>query len=166
MVAVGASIAFCMRWHYRDALLVWLFPAAYGCHVLEEWALGFPEWSALVVGAPLPRLAFILINLIGVALMCGAAGASVRRERHGWMAVAIATVVLVNALLHIAGSVATGTYSPGLFTAVILYLPLGQLLLLRAWHQADPATVRRGVLAGVAAHAAVIAVATAAARLG
>jgi hypothetical protein len=134
--------------------------------MLEEWAAGFPEWIALVAGAPLPRLAFILINTVGALLMCAAARASVRQERHGWMAVAIATVVLVNTLLHMAGSVATGTYSPGLFTAVILYMPLGQLLLLRAWHQADLVTVRRGVLAGLAAHAAVIAAATAAARLG
>ena len=84
--------------------------------------------------------------------MIAAARASTRREEHGWMAVGIATVVLVNALAHILGSVFTGTYSPGLFSSVILYLPLGQLAILRAWSQTSPRTLRHGILAGIGAH--------------
>ena len=141
-----------VRWHYRDALLVWLFPAAYVVHILEEWFGGFPEWLAIVAGAPLPRPAFLVINIVGLGLMIAAARASTRREEHGWMAVGIATVVLVNALMHILGTVFTGTYSPGLFSSVILYLPLGQLAILRAWSQTSPQTLRHGILAGIAAH--------------
>jgi hypothetical protein len=154
-----------MRWHYRDALLVWLFPAAYGCHILEEWVAGFPEWIRHVAGAPLPRITFVAVNGTAMALLCVAARASIRLERHGWMAVASATVVLVDAVLHIAGSLATGIYSPGLLTAVILYVPLGQLLLFRAWYQSNWAMMRRGVLAGLAAHAATDVFTIAAARL-
>jgi hypothetical protein len=75
------------------------------------------------------------------------------------MALGIATVVLVNALAHILGSVFTGTYSPGLFSSVILYLPLGGLAILRAWSKSSPQTLRHGILAGIAAHGLVSATA-------
>jgi Protein of unknown function with HXXEE motif len=70
-------------------------------------------------------------------------------------------VLLVNGVVHVAGSILTGTYSPGLITGVVLYLPLGQLALIRAWHQAPPRMFLHGVLAGLAAHAVVTATAVA-----
>lgn len=144
-----------MRWHYRDPLLAWLFPVSYAFHLLEEWFGGFPEWLAVIGGRPLPRAAFVAINLIAFTGVLLATRAAIRREEHGWLAISIATLVLVNGLAHIFGSLATRTYSPGLFTAVILYLPLGQLSLLRAWSQADRDRFIRGVGAGVTINAAV-----------
>jgi len=55
-------------------------------------------------------------------------------------------------------------YSPGLFTGVVLYLPLSQLVLLRAWRQADRDVLRRGLVAGIALHTLVFGVALAIAR--
>jgi len=141
-----------MRWHYRDPLLVWLLPLAYAVHILEEWFGGFPEWVALFVGAALPRTAFVAINAAAMAAMILAARATTRRESNGWMAIAIATILLVNGFAHILASVFTGTYSPGLVTGVVLYLPLAQLALLRAWSQADKAMFGRGVWTGIALH--------------
>jgi hypothetical protein len=148
-----------MRWHYRDRLLVWLLPLAYACHILEEWFGGFPEWLAVIVGSPLPRPAFVAINTAAMAAMILAARAATRRESHGWMAVAIATILLVNGIAHVLASLATGTYSPGLITGVVLYLPLAQLSLLRAWSQAEGADFSRGVAAGFALHALVFVIA-------
>ena len=149
-----------MRWHYRDPLLVWLFPAAYGLHILEEWFGGFPEWLAIFGRQPLPRTAFVIINVITLTAMIVAVRAAARREAQGWIAIAVFTAVLTNGVVHIVASVATGSYSPGLFTGVILYLPLGQLALLRAWHQTRSAFAR-GVAAGIAVHAIVSAIALA-----
>jgi hypothetical protein len=148
-----------MRWHYRDRLLVWLLPLAYACHILEEWFGGFPEWLAVIAGSPLPRAAFVVINGVAIALMILAARAATQRESHGWMAIAIATILLVNGIAHILGSLVTGTYSPGLFTGVILYLPLAQLVLLRAWSQAGKGMFGSGVAAGLALHALVVVIA-------
>jgi hypothetical protein len=147
-----------MRWHYRDRLLVWLMPAAYGLHILEEWFGGFPEWPAVLGRNPLPREAFVVINAIALTAMLLAARAAVRREAHGWMAIGIATILLTNGLAHILASLATATYCPGLVTGVILYLPLGNLALLRAWEQAGP-LFARGVWTGLALHALVAAIA-------
>jgi hypothetical protein len=150
-----------VRWHYRDPLLLWLFPAAFAAHVVEESLAGetFPVWLARVAGEPLPFGAFLVINLVGVIVVAGAVGAATRRESAGWLAVAIATLVSLNALLHLAGTVVTAAYSPGLITAVVLYAPLGGLTLLRAGHQMPRAPFLSGVCAGVLAHALVSAVA-------
>ena len=94
-----------MRTHYRSPRLVWLFVWAYGAHILEEWFGGFPEWFSALLGRPLPRPAFILINALALASMALAARAATRLERRGWMAIAIATIVLVNACAHIIGTV-------------------------------------------------------------
>ncbi len=144
-----------MRWNYRDPLLVWLFVAAYAAHLLEEWFGGFPEWLALITGAPLPRDAFVVINAVALVAIVGATRLALRREALGWLAIAIAALLFLNGLLHLLGSIATGTYSPGLVTGVVLYLPLGQLALMRAWTQAPTGFFRRGVLIAIGVHALV-----------
>jgi hypothetical protein len=158
-----------MRWHYRDPLLVWLLPASYALHILEEWFGGFPIWMATVIGSPLPAAAFIVINAVALSAMVLATHAVTRREACGWMGVAIATILFVNALAHVLGTLATRTYSTGLFTSVILYLPLSQLVLFRAWRQAEGAAFRQGVVAGLGLHVLVLAIAfgvSACTRLG
>ena len=144
-----------MRWHYRDPPLVWLLFTAYVAHVVEEWFGGFPEWFALIVGRPLGRGTFLAINGIALVVMAAAVYAVIRREQLGWMAIGIATVLPLNGCVHLLGSIVTGSYSPGLITGVVLYLPLGQLALMRAYHQVPSAFFWRGVAAGVAAHAVV-----------
>ena len=152
------------RFHYRDPLLVWLLPAAYACHLLEEFFGGFPDWIAMVAGRPLTTSAFVAINTVAMGIFVLASHLATTRESRGWMAIALATVLFVNALAHILGTLVFGSYSPGLLTAVILYLPLSQLVLLRAWYQAGAATLRLGVLAGLALHALVVPVVLAATR--
>ena len=152
-----------MRWHYRDPLLVWLLPGAYVCHLLEEWFGGLPEWMSVVLGSPLPRPAFIAINTVAFLLMVVGIRATTRRESNGWMGIAVATILLVNGVAHLLGSVVTGTYAPGLVTGVVLYLPLGSLVLLRARGQAEGDLFARGVLAGIGLHALAIVIAYASA---
>lgn len=154
-----------VRWHYRDALLVWLFPVSFALHIVEEWVGGFPEWIALFLGSDLPRAAFLVINAVAWIAMALAARATIAREEHGWMGIAIATILLVNAIAHIAGSLVTRSYSPGLFTSIVLYLPLGQLALTRAWLQSRDGAFGKGVLAGIALHALVVVIAYAAASM-
>lgn len=141
-----------MRWHYRDPPLVWLLVGAYAAHVVEEWFGGFPQWFAVLAGRPLPADAFLTINAIALVVMAASAAAATRRESFGWLAIAIATIELVNGIAHLLGSIVTTSYSPGVITGVILYVPLAQLALLRAWGQVAHAFFWRGVAAGVLAH--------------
>jgi hypothetical protein len=148
-----------LRWHYRDAGLLWLFVPAYLAHVGEEWFGGFPEWIETVVGRPLPRSAFLVINGVALALLVAGIRAAVRAERYGWIAVAVATMALVNTVVHAAGAALTVSYSPGLITAVVLYVPLGSLAMIRALDQAPRRQLTRGIVAGLVIHAIVFVVA-------
>lgn len=141
-----------MTWTYREPALVWLLVASYAAHLVEEYVGGFPEWFALIRGSPLPLEAFLAINAVGLAAMAAAARAATRREDLGWLGIGIATIVLLNGVAHLLASLVTATYSPGLLTGLVLYLPLGQFALVRAWHQAPTPCFWRGVTAGVAAH--------------
>ena len=148
-----------MRSHYRDPRLAWLLPLAYAFHILEEWFGGFPEWIALVVGSPLPRASFIVISAIAMAAMIVATRAATASERYAWAGVAVATILLVNALTHALGTVVTGTYSPGMTTALLLYVPLAGLVLQRAVSQAQRSVFRTGLVTGIGVHALVFVVA-------
>jgi uncharacterized protein with HXXEE motif len=148
-----------MRWHYRDGGLLWLFVPAFAAHVGEEWVGDFPHWIGTIVGRPLPAGGFFIVNGIGLLLVIAGIRAAVRQERYGWIAVAVATIALVNTLAHAAGAALTASYSPGLISAVVLYVPFASLTLIRAFDQAPRAQLTRGIVAGLLIHAAVFLVA-------
>jgi hypothetical protein len=154
-----------MRWHYRDRGLLWPFVPAYVIHVAEEWFAGFPLWLTRIVGRPLPDAAFLLINAVALVAMIAAIRAATRAEHNGWIGVAIATIALVNTLAHAAGAALTHSYAPGLVSAVVLYVPLGSLAMIRAFEQAPRAQLERGLIAGVLLHAVVFLVAFLSARM-
>ncbi len=104
-----------------------LFPFSYALHLAEEYwgGNGFAEWFSRVLGADISVREFLLINSIIWPLMFLAALQSIRDERFAWVTVSLATIVLLNGAVHLLSSVLTGTYSPGVFTGVFLYIPLG-----------------------------------------
>jgi hypothetical protein len=155
-----------MRWHYRDGGLLWPFVPAYAMHIAEEWFAGFPRWTAQITGRPMPDAAFMAINAVAMILLLGATRAATRDEKNGWIAVGIATIFLVNTIAHLAGAAITQSYAPGLISAVVLYVPLGSLTMIRAFGQAPRAQVARGIVAGIVIHAVVVIVAFASTRLG
>lgn len=148
-----------MRWQYRDAGLLWLFVPAYVVHVAEEWFGGFPQWVRLMAGGPMPAAAFFAINGIALVLLVAGVRAAIRSDRHGWIAVTVATIALVNTGAHAAGAALTRSYSPGLISAVVLYVPLGLLAMIRALDQAPRAQLARGIAIGLILHALVFIVA-------
>lgn len=141
-----------MRWHYRDAGLLWPFVPAFAVHVAEEWFAGFTTWVAQVAGRPMSDAGFLAINAAGMVLLVLAIRAAARAESNGWMAVAVAAAALINTVIHVAGALITGSYAPGLLSAVILYVPLGALTMIRAMGQAPAGTVARGVAVAVCLH--------------
>jgi hypothetical protein len=163
-IAIGVCHSGLMRWHYRDAGLLWPFVPAYGVHVAEEWFGGFTVWVARLAGGVMPDAAFLGINGVAMVVLVLAIGAATRDESNGWIAVTIATIFLINTVSHAAGAVITQSYAPGLISAVVLYVPLGSLTLIRALDQAPRQRLALGVVAGVVIHAAVFVVAFASTR--
>lgn len=97
--------------------------AAYGVHMIEETIYDWHGWVRRVLKLDAEWREFYMVNAFVIVL--GISCAMV-----GWRLPAAALVfpafMLVNAVLfHIAPVVVTRIFSPGLFTAVILFLPVG-----------------------------------------
>lgn len=107
-------------------LWIWLFPAAYALHIAEEYwgGEGFPAWISRLAPSPMSDEFFLLANAIGLAAMifCTALAAS---GTGRWLPASIAAVELSNGIFHAAASLVTATYSPGLATGLLLWVPLG-----------------------------------------
>lgn len=136
----------------RGAARVWLFlfPATYALHALEELfaAGGFNNWIARFSGAPMPREVFIELNvtfwLVMTALIIIAFLSSTFAP-----VTALAALILLNAMLHTVTSIITASYSPGLITAIVLWLPLSLYALQRTRRMLPAASFWVAVAIGV-----------------
>jgi hypothetical protein len=102
---------------------LWVAVAAYGIHILEEFFLDWKTWANRVLGLPVDWPGFYLTNALVVVL--GVVAAEI-----GWrlpiVALAYPALMIINAVFfHILPFVAKKKFSPGLITAVLLFLPLG-----------------------------------------
>ncbi len=139
----------------RLGRLPWLLPATYLVHLAEEYYLGFPAWLDDVAGARLTPERFLELNtfFFGVMVLAVLVATAIRPARV--ILVPLATVVVVNALLHLGGTIVTGRYSPGALTGLLLWLPLGLTLLTRLRREVPRLVLGLGMLVGVALHALV-----------
>lgn len=111
--------------------LIWLMPAAFAPHIAEEYGTGFPDWVTQTLGGAMTAGAFLTNNaLFMVILLSLTAWAA-------WRPSPVSAFVLLswasgnlfwNAVFHLATTALYGRYSPGLVTAVLLYLPVSLLV--------------------------------------
>jgi len=103
---------------------IWLATAAYGLHILEEFMLDWRNWARAVIGLPFEWSDFYIVNALVIVL--GIVAANLATAAPG-VALAYAAVLLINAIFfHIAPMFMTrGRFSPGLITAILLFLPIG-----------------------------------------
>lgn len=138
-----------------------LLPVSYLLHLAEEWwgGEGFAAWTARAFGSPVSTTRFILLNSIVWPLFSLLTIAAILRPKLAWFPTTFATVVLINAGLHALGSLATATYSPGLLTGLLLYLPLGLAALAHGRRVVPPRAFQLAVLLGVIIHSLVAVIA-------
>jgi Protein of unknown function with HXXEE motif len=140
--------------------VLWILLTASAIHVVEERGLGWQGWAARVLA---PRIGiapswpdFWATN--GLLIVFGVSAAAV-----GWRAPAFAmafpALALVNAVFfHVVPSVQARRPNPGLFTAVLLYLPIGIWSYVEASNDGvlDAGTVVGSVVIGALSMASVI----------
>lgn len=117
------------RLPFSTALL--LAPLAYAIHHAEEhlvfnfraWRLKyFPDNNALSTEA-------VLVILTAVGLVYILLHATVRTRVSAWVALLFLMATQVhNAFFHIGGTLAFSDFSPGLITAIALYLPVNWVI--------------------------------------
>lgn len=104
--------------------LSWLAMAAYAVHILEEYTFDWRNWARGVIGLPVEWTDFYVTNAVVVAL---GIAQGMLAPTLPWAPLTYAALMLINAVFfHILPFVVTrGRFSPGLATAVVLFLPLG-----------------------------------------
>jgi hypothetical protein len=137
-----------------------LFPCTYLVHIAEEYWMGerFFNWLSRVTGSPMTEDSFLLLNSIFMLVMITATCIALWRQDHRIVLI-LASIVLINTTLHVFGSIITYSYSPGLISALLLWLPLAGWAF---YSERQNTTTRQklGALAGgVVAHAVVSALA-------
>jgi hypothetical protein len=111
---------------------------ASGAHVLEEYVYpgGFLKWMRLLF----PRkiiTPFEAVIINGVFLGFVVSPLFHRAQSTPIVSLSIASLLLANGLLHVAGTFITKQYSPGAVTSVIAYFPSAVWTLIVApaeWH--------------------------------
>lgn len=104
--------------------LSWLGMASYAVHILEEYTFDWRNWARNALALPVEWNDFYVTNCIVVAL--GIAQAMLAKTLP-IAPLAYAGLMLINAVLfHIVPVIRLkGRFSPGLVTAVLLFLPVG-----------------------------------------
>ncbi len=142
--------------------VIWVLVAASALHVVEEHALGWQGWAAEWLGGRIgikpTWMDFWPTN--GFLIVYGIAAAAV-----GWRAPAFAlslpAVLLINTVFfHVLPSLTARRPNPGLFTAVVLYLPISIWAYMAAGDDGvlDAGTVVLSLLLGAAGMASVMVV--------
>jgi hypothetical protein len=128
--------------------MVWLAPLAYAVHITEEfWR--FPSWASTHFAPGFTTQRFVVANVV---IMLGLLGLTVLVSAVSVRAVDfvyfcwLSGQLFHNALFHMGTTAYFGVYSPGLLSAILLYLPVCYCVA-RAAHREG----RIGNAAGVAA---------------
>jgi hypothetical protein len=103
---------------------IWLATAAYGIHALEEFILDWRDWARAVIRLPVEWSHFYVVNFLAIVLGVVAANLA---DVAPALALSFPALMLINGILfHIVPMILTrGRFSPGVFTAILLLLPIG-----------------------------------------
>lgn len=149
MTPLGASASPVGPW-------AWLFPLAYGLHIAEEYWLHFPTWVLQVSRSFVSIPQFLFLNAAFWLLMVATVIAIRARASLAWLVLSLATILGINAALHLFGSLVTLTYSPGSVTAAFLYLPLVFYSFRKVLPRVTRGVALGAVVLGAAFHAGVV----------
>jgi hypothetical protein len=135
-----------------------LLPLSFLLHITEEWFAGpgFPAWTAKLAGSGIPPGRFIAINAIAWPASAILTILGIALPELRWFPAALATMVSLNAVLHAIGTLATVSYSPGLFTGLLLFLPIGLTALSYCRRVLPPGRFALAFAVGVLLHVGVI----------
>lgn len=133
--------------------LIWLLPAAFAVHVIEEYLTGYPAYAGAVSGYPMGLPTFLGSNILFILIMLLLTRwAAMTRKPNAifWMLAWAAGNLFWNFVYHLASVPAFDRHSPGLITGALIYLPLS----LAVWQAAlaekvvRPATLIGAIAAG------------------
>jgi hypothetical protein len=110
----------------------WIFPVTYLIHIAEEYwgGEGYAAYLFRIRGVYMSPARFLAAQSLGFFLVTLAVILARQLSFPQTMLLILGTIVMVNGLTHSFTSIATWSYGPGLYSSVLLWLPLGLLTLL------------------------------------
>lgn len=108
-----------------DLYILWLVPAAYFVHILEETPR-FVPWAVKYIGAPETFGQFVLGNVIFMAYVIIATSLAICYTNEWTLIIGLSAAAWIfsNFLVHAYYTLRTGEYSPGVVTASAIYVPV------------------------------------------
>ncbi len=113
--------------------VIWLMPAAYALHIVEEYVGNFPGWVTHDVHRHFSYLLFDLNNLAFMIILLTLVTINYRNPtplKTTSLVVAASANLFWDALFHLFTTPLFNHYSPGLVTAMLLYYPITILVAL------------------------------------
>lgn len=152
----------------KEMIWAWLFPVTYLIHIAEEYVAGVALAPSpnKIRGANMTATQFLVLNGFACALLVAGMILSRRFGFRQWLLVCLATVVMVNGLFHVAGTIRiAGRYNPGLISGVLIWIPLGIVTLMRMKKSMRPNKYRAAMAVGVGINLVVLLIARGGRRL-
>jgi hypothetical protein len=129
--------------------LAWLAMASYVIHIVEEYTFDWRDWARAVIWLPVEWGDFYITNSVVIAI--GIAQAMLASTLP-LAPLVFASLMLINAVFfHVLPVLRfKGRFSPGVATAVVLFLPVGVAIWKRAADEGslDPVSVVIGIAGG------------------
>jgi hypothetical protein len=112
-------------------LWLFLFPLTYVIHFAEEYwgGEGYSAYLLRLRGVHLSPLRFVVFQALGFVLFLSAAVIARQLKFPEFMIVILGGLVLCNGITHTITALWDGHYGPGLFSSMLLWIPLGSLTL-------------------------------------
>jgi hypothetical protein len=111
----------------RFRRIIWLLPAAYFLHIIEEYVGGFPAWVTYDVHGRFDDTAFAVNNVAFMLILLTLVYVNYRKStplRGALLAVFASANLFWDAIFHLFMTPILDRYSPGLVTSMLLYYPI------------------------------------------
>jgi len=119
--------------HISTSFWTWIFPVTYLVHIAEEYwgGEGYSSYLLRLRGITLSPTRFLMSQAVALVLMIIGIILAKYLKFPNQMIVILGSVVFINGVTHCVQTVAHGEYVPGLFTAILMWIPFGIATLLR-----------------------------------
>ena len=146
------KLAFLFNFYAKESI-AWLFPLTYVLHLCEEYwgGEGFPIWISRMAGVSFTNQEFLVLNTFALVFMTVGASLIFKYDWR-WLLIALGGVVFINGTLHLVFSIVTRSYSPGLISGVLCWMPLGLFSIYRQWSHASRRSFFIGVFLALGLH--------------
>ena len=134
-----------------ELILAWLFPVTYFIHVGEEyWAgVALAPSASKIRGANLTPTQFLILHGFAVLLILAGMFISHRLKFRPWLLVCLGTVVLINGLFHVYGTLKIAGYNPGLASGLLIWIPFGVIAMIYLRKRVPPRKYLLAIAIGV-----------------